>query len=212
MANALRVNWYIGTSQTHQRQAEEALNQLNAGLFLLANDGRIVFANRTAQAFLGQDDGITSRGGKLMAARQADYGRFSDFIARATGTHVVLAIRIERDAGRRPLQAWAVPLPRQPRNSLIQNSLSDLMLVVIDPELSAAPPIDALRTLYGLTDAEARLTCGLLEGIRLEDYAERAGISMNTARTHLKSVFAKTETDRQAELVRLLSRTSFGRE
>ena len=29
---------------------------------------------------------------------------------------------------------------------------------------------------------------------------------MNTARTHLKSVFAKTDTNRQAELVRLLSR------
>jgi hypothetical protein len=32
MANALRVNWYVGASQTHQLQAEEALNQLNAGL------------------------------------------------------------------------------------------------------------------------------------------------------------------------------------
>jgi DNA-binding CsgD family transcriptional regulator len=81
------------------------------------------------------------------------------------------------------------------------------MLVVIDPELSAAPPIEALRALYGLTDAEARLTCALLEGARLEDYAERVGISMNTARTHLKSVFAKTDTDRQAELMRLLSRS-----
>ena len=40
IANALRVNWYVGASQTHQRQAEEALNQLNAGLFLLENDGR----------------------------------------------------------------------------------------------------------------------------------------------------------------------------
>jgi DNA-binding CsgD family transcriptional regulator len=47
----------------------------------------------------------------------------------------------------------------------------------------------------------------LLHGERLEDYAARAGISMNTARTHLKSIFAKTETTRQAELVRLLAQT-----
>jgi hypothetical protein len=34
-----------------------------------------------------------------------------------------------------------------------------------------------------MTEAEARLTRGLLNGTRLEDYAEHAGISMNTART-----------------------------
>jgi DNA-binding CsgD family transcriptional regulator len=216
VANALRVNWYVGASQTHQSQAEAALNQLNAGLFLLANDGRIVFANRMTQALLRQGDGIRSHGGKLAAARQQDRCRFSEFIGRAagqaTGTHMVQAIRIDRDVGRRPLQAWAAPLPRHPTNFLIQSSLSDVMLVVIDPELSAAPPMEALRALYQLTDAEARLTCGLLEGARLEDYAERAGISMNTARTHLKSVFAKTDTDRQAELIRLLSRALWGRD
>lgn len=81
------------------------------------------------------------------------------------------------------------------------------MVVVIDPEVNTAPPIAALKALYGMTEAEARLTFGLLQGARLEDYAERAGISMNTARTHLKSIFAKTETTRQAELVRLLSQT-----
>jgi DNA-binding CsgD family transcriptional regulator len=82
------------------------------------------------------------------------------------------------------------------------------MVVVIDPESSTAPPIKALKALHGMTEAEARLTCGLLNGTRVEDYAEHAGISMNTARTHLKAIFAKTETTRQAELVRLLSRTS----
>jgi DNA-binding CsgD family transcriptional regulator len=214
IANALRVNWYVDASQTHQRQAEEALNQLNAGLFLLANDGRISFANRMAQALLRQGEGIKSLGGKLVATQQQDRGRFSEFIARAagqaTGTHMVQATRVEREAGHRPLQAWAAPLPTHPGNFLTQSSLSDLMLVVIDPELSAAPPVEALKALYGLTDAEARLTCGLLEGARLEDYADRVGISMNTARTHLKSVFAKTDTDRQSELMRLLSRTLCG--
>ena len=211
IANALRVNWCVGASQTHQRQAEEALNQLNAGLFLLENDGQIVFANRMAQALLRKGDEIKAREGKLVATRQRDHALFSEFIVRAAGQatdiHTVQAIRIERDAGRRPLQTWAAPLPRHPGNFLRQSSPSDLMLVVIDPELSAAPPIEALRALYGLTDAEARLTCALLEGTQFEDYAERVGISMNTARTHLKSVFAKTDTDRQAELMRLLSRS-----
>jgi DNA-binding CsgD family transcriptional regulator len=41
-----------------------------------------------------------------------------------------------------------------------------------------------------------------LEGIELKDYAERAGISMNTVKFHLKTAFERTETRSQTELVR----------
>ena len=39
---------------------------------------------------------------------------------------------------------------------------------------------------------------------RLEDAAAVLGISPNTARTHLKRIFEKTATHRQAELVKVL--------
>jgi DNA-binding CsgD family transcriptional regulator len=129
---------------------------------------------------------------------------------RAAGLPMAEALCIHRDGDHRPLHLWAVPLLRESSSLLVPASEADVMVIVIDPELSMAPPIEALKALYGLTEAEARLTSGLLHGARLEDYAARAGISMNTARTHLKSVFAKTDTDRQAELMRLLSRALCG--
>ena len=43
----------------------------------------------------------------------------------------------------------------------------------------------------------------ILEGVDLKDYADRAGISMNTVRFHLKNAFAGTDTHSQAELVRV---------
>ena len=60
--------------------------------------------------------------------------------------------------------------------------------------------------LYNLTPAEARLTLALLEGKGLEWAAEQISLSVNTARTHLKRIFEKTRTHRQAELVRLILR------
>ncbi len=54
------------------------------------------------------------------------------------------------------------------------------------------------------TAAEARLSLGLLEGKGLAAAARRNSISLNTARTHLRHVFEKTRTHRQAELVRLI--------
>jgi DNA-binding CsgD family transcriptional regulator len=212
-ANALRVNRQVSVSQIHQHQAEEALNQLNTGVLLLVRDGRIVFANRAAEDLLRRGGGITSRDGKLATSHHLHSDRLACVIARAAGRAaappMVEALRIDRDADHRPLHLWVVPLPRESSSLLVRTSQSDVMVIVIDPELSAAPPIEALRALYELTEAEARLTSGLLQGERLEDYAARAGISMNTARTHLKSVFAKTDTDRQAELMRLLSRTLY---
>jgi DNA-binding CsgD family transcriptional regulator len=60
----------------------------------------------------------------------------------------------------------------------------------------------ALAASYELTPAETRLLEAFLQGERIADYAERTGISMNTVQTHLKRIFEKTGTNRQAELMR----------
>jgi DNA-binding CsgD family transcriptional regulator len=59
---------------------------------------------------------------------------------------------------------------------------------------------------FALTDREAAVTCLLAEGATLADVAQRLGMQIGTVRVHLRSVFAKTGTNRQAELVALLGR------
>jgi DNA-binding CsgD family transcriptional regulator len=44
----------------------------------------------------------------------------------------------------------------------------------------------------------------LAEGHALEEVASRRAVTINTARSQLKQVFAKTDTRRQGELVRLV--------
>jgi len=56
-----------------------------------------------------------------------------------------------------------------------------------------------------VTLAEARLTLKLLEGLSLTAAAEALGISRNTARTQLSSVFSKTNLNSQTQLVKLVS-------
>jgi DNA-binding CsgD family transcriptional regulator len=62
-------------------------------------------------------------------------------------------------------------------------------------------PIDLLRRHFGLTQAEARLALHLVAGETLRFAAVKLSISYETARTHLKNIFKKTGTCRQAELV-----------
>ena len=62
-------------------------------------------------------------------------------------------------------------------------------------------PIDLLQCRFGLTPAEARLALHLVAGETLRSAAVKLSISYETARTCLKSIFNKTGTCRQAELV-----------
>ena len=50
------------------------------------------------------------------------------------------------------------------------------------------------------------MACLLAEGATLADVARRLDMQVGTVRVHLRSIFAKTGTNRQAELVALLGR------
>jgi DNA-binding CsgD family transcriptional regulator len=57
-----------------------------------------------------------------------------------------------------------------------------------------------LGSRFRLTPAEARIALGIARGEPLSDIADLHGITVQTARTQLKSVFSKTRTNRQTEL------------
>jgi PAS domain-containing protein len=145
LARALRVHRHVSASQIHQHQAEEALNQLSVGLLLLAEDGRIVFANRAAEELLRQGDGIKSRDGKVVASHHLDHARLSGIIARAAGRaatpRMAQARPVDRGSGRRQLQVWIVPLPREPSSLLVRNSPSDARFSLApDAQLTRSSP------------------------------------------------------------------------
>ena len=70
------------------------------------------------------------------------------------------------------------------------------------------PGIDTatLSASYGLTPAEARIALGLVEGKQLAYIAADFDISRSTVAFHMRNIFQKTGTSRQAELVALLLR------
>jgi DNA-binding CsgD family transcriptional regulator len=87
--------------------------------------------------------------------------------------------------------------------------LCQAILVLVDLE---ARPTTAQRDLieaFGLTPAEARLATRVAAGEPIDTIAEKLGIAYETARNVLKSIFYKTETRRQGELIALLTRLSW---
>jgi DNA-binding CsgD family transcriptional regulator len=66
------------------------------------------------------------------------------------------------------------------------------------------PPAAILAKTFRLTPSEAKLACIIARGAAPDIAARELHISRETARNQLKSVFAKTDTHRQSELVALL--------
>lgn len=62
----------------------------------------------------------------------------------------------------------------------------------------------SLKSLYKMTPAESGLTQALIGGHTLAEYARSRGVSMNTARTQMKSAAARTGARCQVDLVRMV--------
>ena len=80
------------------------------------------------------------------------------------------------------------------------------LLTLTSPDRASALDTGQLMSMFALTPAEAKLAVLAAQGKSPEQIAEGFGIAVVTARNQLKSVFSKTGTHRQAELVALLSR------
>jgi DNA-binding CsgD family transcriptional regulator len=80
-----------------------------------------------------------------------------------------------------------------------------VIVFLSDPMAMPESVLGRLREAFGLTPTEAKISLSLASGEDLRRTAEQLDISTNTARTHLKHIFIKTETSRQSELVKLLN-------
>jgi DNA-binding CsgD family transcriptional regulator len=83
---------------------------------------------------------------------------------------------------------------------------ASVLVCVADLEAQLSLPERQLRDIFGLTPAETRLALALLKGADLREAAQSFGISRDTARNQLTSIFAKTDVNRQTELIQLMMR------
>ncbi len=153
---------------------------------------RVHDASAAAEAFLAR--GIVSLRGRSLAIAP-EYRDVVASLVRGERHSATL-----RDAEGRPQPVRAIPLPHAASPG--GGRLTVLVFGVPGPG-------DWTRRLsadFGLTNAEVRLTHALLESESLARAAESLGISVNTAKTQLASVFRRTGVRNQKELAQLAAR------
>lgn len=183
------------------------LDLIDFGLVLYGKNEKPMFVNKSAHRMFKTEDGVGLSKNELTlldrnAKKKLDVlsimvrSGSTNLSARSGG--IVFA---ERPSGNRAYSLIVVPLSKYGKFGLESASMA---VMIFDPTSRNSSTLGLLTSSYGLTLAESRLAFELAQGTSLEDFSAKKGISINTARTQLKSIFSKTETSRQHELVSVL--------
>lgn len=197
----------VERGQTVARAGEIAAAGIEAtplAVIALDRSGRVLHCNRRGEQLLKEQYVLRLRDGVLTCADDYLASRFIAAVETTvkTGRTANLLLRHTQNPGER----YSVTLTSPPKRGAF--SLAG------EPEgaLCLAVPLDRRRIatawqlmqLFGLSPAEARLARALTLGESLETYARENDLRLPTVKTQLRSIFAKTGTNRQAALVRLV--------
>lgn len=185
----------------------DAYQSLGCPSFLLDRNGRVIRANVAAENLIG--DGLSLAQGVLGCGLPDDNRDLAGLIARLCRPPEIADVEalpsvVIRRSTKRPLIVEGIRI--QGMASAVFSPAKAILLVSDTERSSADPRMDLLRKMFGLTQTEALLVSHLAREVPLPLVAESLGISFETARSHLKRVFAKTGTNRQSDLLLLLRR------
>ncbi|HEY4250548.1 MAG TPA: helix-turn-helix transcriptional regulator [Roseomonas sp.] len=191
---------------TVRRNWSTLLDTMDAAALLADADGRLILANRDAEALLRRGDWLRLRAGRLQTARTAGQAKFAAAIrATALGPAAQRKGRLSIEAADHAPPCIAI-LGAAPAIPVTEIGLPRpaALLILRDPSPGIDPGL--LRSLFGLTGTEARIAAHVAAGLPLRTVSEREGIAHSTARTHLQAIFGKVGVHSQSALASLLAR------
>jgi DNA-binding CsgD family transcriptional regulator len=205
LRRSITLGFKLDSYRAMQRAAFDVLDQLSDGVMLLDRRAHLLFANAAARAL--ETSGAlrlrksvatyspphSQRLAELIrSALEGSPGGTMSMPGRIAGRHLTILVSSVRgkDVG---------------RFSDLNMKDAAVLVFIIDPAKRNSIPLARIMDAYELTHAEARVALASSLGKTVLEAAKLLGLSPNTIKTHLRRVFAKTATARQAELARVVA-------
>lgn len=185
------------------RAVVSALGQAGLPAAVIGQRHQVLAANPELEAMAPQFV-FLAHGGLALADPSANalYGDAITYLRQGDPTRSI-AVPALGEAAAAVLQV--LPLTGQGRD-VFSGGRAILVATRLDPP--AAPTAELLGGLFDLTAAEARVARAITQGLTTDEAATGLGLSRETVRSYLKTIFGKTGVGRQADLVALLSGAS----
>lgn len=212
LRTAIRTHAVLDLTRTERSIYADAMTDLMLATIILDEDARVVHTNELARKILGERRGIALENAALVFDDRRLAQRFRAAFARAleagrTGSSgIVEAIRVQRVPAES--QLGMIIRPGWPRLRESDSPMTGSIAVFLSTDTGTRDaPTASVRELFGFTEKEAQLALSLANGRTIQEAAVDLGMSLHTARTHLRAIYAKTGIDRQAKLVRAILRS-----
>jgi DNA-binding CsgD family transcriptional regulator len=190
-------------------QYVEVCDRMGVATFILDTKGNVLQHNKSACELLGGLDGLSIVNGRLIATDAASNRELLRLINEAldrcdsVGAPLISNVMpVVRPSGKSNLVLFVQSLPTARLRS--GRHRPAVTIFVRDPAFRTEAPVAIAQRLYKLTPAETGLVLELVNGLSLCEASKRRGIRQSTARTQLRSIFAKTGTQKQTELMRMI--------
>jgi DNA-binding CsgD family transcriptional regulator len=207
LQQALRTQDKLAVLADRTVELAGALEVVRHGTIIVAGEHLVINVNSAAERILRAEGGLYMQSGRIAATSARAENELHCAIQNAlTGEPSTVragrSLTCVRPSGKRPYVIHVLPCHRGHADEPPGQRMA--LVLVIDPDDEPEPTVALLRRLYRLTEAEAAVAIHVMRGADLKEISEELSISYTTVRTHLQHVFDKTDTHRQAELVRLL--------
>ncbi len=186
-----------------------ACDELSLGILILSLRGRILFANLSAKAMIDRCWPIRALDGILQASEQEANGelkRIVESLSQGSDKAVEYEFCLVRSSAG---QAGAIGCGR--RRIPPTAGTSSIALFITETTQKCYHGINGFAEVYGLSKAETRTLKALVETQTPARAAAHLKVALSTVKSHIRKIFHKTNTARQAELLRLVEgcRTPF---
>jgi len=198
---SLRTYMALENQRTYARIADEATGRLNFGWISLDNQGAVIEINPRARQILDTTHALrVARNGILAAQRGAIDRRLREAIARLVdrqGTPSQV-INISNDP-------WLTMLLTSLPVHASKAGRTPVMTAFLQSDRkSQADRHEQISQLFGLLPSEARLAVAISQGASIAQAAAMQSISVETARSYSKNIYAKMGARGQADVVRFI--------
>jgi DNA-binding CsgD family transcriptional regulator len=202
VTRALKIRDRLEAANVRASTLASVIDRVSFGILTLSSGGRILESNIAAEQMLRSEKVLRSGADRRLTIPDPAGSWLQRWLAdrsRAARPAERL-VRISRGSGRAPISALAIPMPERP---VLWVSVDPAcILFLFDPERQAVMNLELVAADLAISAREAAIATHLAAGLELSQVAQRMRISIHTARSHLKAIYAKTGIGSQAELVR----------
>ncbi len=189
-----------GSNKTYEQTALRTLDALPFGIMFTDMDARVMFMNSAAKkscvngsgVFISNDQRCCAKDPKENSAlhrlisrisQESDEGTDGDYTFRITGTDGSVLTLLVVSVGKQSAEHGVA--------IFLDNGGGFFNISE-----------ETLKSVYGLTQSETELLLRMVQGETLAEISAARSVTLHTVRAQLKSVFAKTDTNRQASLIK----------